>query len=270
MGRIETTLGRLGRLDALAAQDTPATRLDPRGKLVVTVAFVAAVASVGRLEVGRLAPLAIFPLVLVPLGDVPWRPLLYRLALAAPLALGVAAFEPLLDRAPALALGDVTVSRGAVAMAVVLAKFLISLGAALLLVATTGFDDVCAAMGRLGVPRVVVGQLSLTYRYLFVLGGEAARMVRAHDLRAPARRHPSFRSAGPLLGNLLVRAMARAERVHAAMRARGFDGRFPSRRPFRLRAVDGVFLGATLAALAVTRLVDVPALLGAALPGGLR
>ena len=233
MGRIETTLGRLGRLDALAAQDTPATRLDPRGKLVVTVAFVAAVASVGRLEVGRLAPLAIFPLVLVPLGDV-------------------------------------TVSRGAVAMAVVLAKFLLSLGAALLLVATTGFDDVCAAMGRLGVPRVVVGQLSLTYRYLFVLGGEAARMVRAHDLRAPARRHPSFRSAGPLLGNLLVRAMARAERVHAAMRARGFDGRFPSRRPFRLRAVDGVFLGATLAALAVTRLVDVPALLGAALPGGLR
>ena len=131
-------------------------------------------------------------------------------------------------------------------------------------------DDVCAALGRLGAPRVVVAQLSLTYRYLFVLGGEAARMVRAHDLRAPARRLPAFHTAGPLLGNLLVRAMARAERDHAAMRARGFDGRFPPRRPFRLRAADAAFVGASLLALAAARLVDLPALLGAALSGGPR
>ncbi|HUK62998.1 MAG TPA: hypothetical protein VLV15_06690, partial [Dongiaceae bacterium] len=59
--RIETALGRMGSLEELAARDTPAARLDARAKVAVTVAFVAVVASFGRLELGRLAPLATFP-----------------------------------------------------------------------------------------------------------------------------------------------------------------------------------------------------------------
>jgi len=270
MGGIENALHRLGSLDELARRDTPATRLDPRAKVVVTVAFVAVVVSFGRLDLARLAPLAALALVIVPLGDVPWRPLLFRLALASPFALGVAAFEPFLDRAPAIVLGGVAVSRGEVAFLVIFAKFALSLGAALLLVATTGFDAVCSALGRLGVPRVMVGQLSLTYRYLFVLGDEAGRMVRAHDLRAPGLRRPAVRTAGTLLGQLLVRAMARSERIHAAMLARGFAGRLPARRPWRLHRADVVFTCLTLSVLVTFRLVDIPDLVGAALGGALR
>jgi cobalt/nickel transport system permease protein len=270
MGRIEAALGRLGSLDELAARDTPAARLDARAKVAVTLAFVGVVASFGRLELGRLAPLAAFPLAFAALGDVPWRPLLVRLALASPLALGVAAFEPFLDRAPALALGPVTVSRGELALLVILAKFALSLGAALLLVATTGFDAICLALARLGVPRVLVAQLSLTYRYLFVLGEEAARLVRAHGLRAPGARRPTLRTAGTLLGQLLLRAMARAERIHSAMLARGFDGRLPMGRRWRFRRADLLFVCAALLILAAARALDVPGLVGASLSGALR
>ena len=270
MGRIEAALGRLGSLDELAARDTPATRLDPRAKVAVTLAFVAVVASFGRLELGRLAPLAALPLVFAALGDVPWKPLLVRLALASPFALGVALFEPFLDRAPALAVGRVTVSRGEVAFLTVLAKFALSLGAGLLLVATTRFDAICQTAAKLGAPRVVVAQLSLTYRYLFVLGDEAARMVRAHGLRAPDRPRPALRTAGTLLGQLLLRATARAERIHAAMRARGFDGRLPVRESWGFRRADAVFVSAALAFLLASRALDLPGLLGATLAGALR
>jgi len=268
--RIETALGGLGSLDELAARDTPAARLDPRAKVAVTVAFVAVVASFGRTELGRLAPLAAIPLALGALGDVPWRPVLVRLALASPLALGVAVFEPFLDRAPAVVLGGVTVSRGDVAFLVILAKFALSLGAALLLVATTRFDDVCQAAGRLGAPRVLVAQLSLTWRYLFVLGDEATRMLRAHALRSPGAPRPRLRTAGTLLGQLLVRATSRAERIHVAMRCRGFDGRLPARETWRFRRADAAFLGGAAAVLVAARALDVPALVGAALSGVLR
>jgi cobalt/nickel transport system permease protein len=270
MGRLESTFAHLGSLDDLARRDSPATRLDPRVKLAATLVFVVVVASFGRREVGRLAPLFAYPLALAALGDVPWRPVLIRLAMVSPFALGVAAFEPFLDRTPALVLGSVTVSGGVLALVTILTKFALSLAAALLLVATTGFDQVCEGLRRLAVPRALVSQLMLTYRYLFVLTGEAGRLLRAHSLRAPESHRPSARIAGILLGQLLLRALGRAERIHQAMRCRGFQGRLPIRRPWRLRGRDAAFLGATLLLLVVARTVDLSALIGTMVTGGVR
>ncbi len=257
-------------LGDLAARATPASRLDPRAKVLVTGAFVAVVASFGRHELLRLVPLTLFPLALAALGDVPVRPLLWRLLLASPFALGVAAFEPLLDRSPAVTLGGWSVSGGWLGFATILAQFGLSLSAALLLVATTGFDQVCVALRRVGVPRALVTQLLLTHRYLFVLGEEAGRALRARALRSPDRPRPTLREAGILLGQLLVRAMARAERIHVAMRCRGFDGDLPLARGWRLGAGDAAFALAAAALLVLARAVDVPAAVGALLPGGLR
>jgi len=259
MSPVESALAHLGALDDLAARDTPAARLDARVKALTTVAFVVVVASFGRGDALRLLPLAAWPIALGALGDVPWRPVVLRLALASPFALGVAAFEPLLDRAPALAVGSVTVSAGAVAFATILLKFALALSAALVLVATTGFDAVCAGLERLGTPRLLVAQLLLLYRYLFVLAEEAGRMVRAHALRSPDRPRPTARVAATLLGQLLVRTLARAERVHAAMRCRGFDGTMRLVRQTRLSRADLAFAAATALLLAGCRLVHVPA-----------
>jgi len=266
VGSLESALAHLGSFDDLARRDTPAVRLDPRSKVLATLAFVAVVASFGRTELGRLAPLAAFPLALAALGDVPARAILVRLAIASPFALGVAAFEPFLHRAPAAIVGPAVVSDGTLAFLTILAKFALTLGAALLLVATTGFDEVCRALRSLGAPRVLVTQLGLTYRYLFVLAEEAARLVRAHALRADGRR-PTSRVAGALIGQLLLRALARAERVHVAMRCRGFDGRFPERHRGGFGMRDLAFGAATLALLAVARAVDLPAWAGHLLAG---
>ena len=259
MSPVESALAHLGALDDLAARDTPAARLDARVKALATVAFVVVVASFGRGDALRLLPLAAWPIALGALGDVPWRPVVLRLALASPFALGVAAFEPLLDRAPALAVGGLTVSAGAVAFATILLKFALALSAALVLVATTGFDAVCAGLERLGTPRLLVAQLLLLYRYLFVLAEEAGRMVRAHALRSPDRPRPTARVVATLLGQLLVRTLARAERVHAAMRCRGFDGTMRLVRRTRLSRADLAFAAATALLLAGCRLVHLPA-----------
>ena len=259
MSPVESALAHLGALDDLAARDTPAARLDARVKALATVAFVVVVASFGRGDALRLLPLAAWPIALGALGDVPWRPVLLRLVLASPFALGVAAFEPLLDRAPALAVGGLTVSAGAVAFATILLKFALALSAALVLVATTGFDAVCAGLERLGTPRLLVAQLLLLYRYLFVLAEEAGRMVRAHALRSPDRPRPTARVVATLLGQLLVRTLARAERVHAAMRCRGFDGTMRLVRQTRLSRADLAFAAATALLLAGCRLVHLPA-----------
>ncbi len=125
----------------------------------------------------------------------------------------------------------------------------------------------CVALRRLGAPRVLATQLLLTFRYLFVLCEEAARVLRAHALRSPDRPRPTLHLGGALLGQLLVRSLSRAERVHAAMCCRGFDGELRLARPWRLSRADAGFVAATCLLLVASRVVDLPSAAGSALDG---
>ncbi|BAE53141.1 cobalt ECF transporter T component CbiQ [Paramagnetospirillum magneticum] len=86
------------------------------------------------------------------------------------------------------------------------------------------------ALGRLGVSERFVHLLLFTTRYLSVLEDEYRRLRLAMRARAfrPTTGPHCWRSVGYLFGMLMVRSLERAERIDAAMRCRGFTGRFPS------------------------------------------
>jgi len=266
MGLLDAALADLRSLDELAARDTPLARLDPRAKVITTLFFIVVVVSFERHAVAALLPLAIFPLVLAVLGDVPARPILRKLALAAPFALMVGLFNPWLDRAPIVVFGDTTLAAGWWSFASILLRFALTVGASLVLVAGTGMFALCAALARLGVPRVFTVQLLFLYRYAFVIGAEAARMTTARQLRCAGRR-AAIDSYGPLLGHLLLRTFDRARRIHLAMTARGFDGELRSLRTLRWQPRDTRFVLGWCSAFALLRTVDLPQWIGATLLG---
>ena len=101
-------------------------------------------------------------------------------------------------------------------------------------------------------------QLLLVYRYAFVLVDEAARMATARRLRAPDQPRPGLSVYTAMVGHLLVRAVDRAQRVHRAMIARGFDGEVLPTRALRWRAADTVFVVGWCAWFALVRGVDLP------------
>jgi cobalt/nickel transport system permease protein len=261
MSRIDAALRDLRSLDALAARDTPLTRLDPRAKVVTTLAFIVAVVSFDRYAVAALLPLAAFPVALAVLGEVPAAPLLRKLLLAAPFAVLVGLFNPLLDRVPMLGFGELTVTAGWVSFASILLRFALTVGAALVLVAGTGMHTLCVALARLGVPQVLTAQLLFLFRYAFVLGGEAARMATARDLRSGGRALV-LSAYGPLAGHLLLRAFERAQRIHWAMLARGFDGELRSLRTLRWATRDTIFVLGWCLFFLLVRLLDLPQALG--------
>jgi cobalt/nickel transport system permease protein len=267
MTGLAAALDDLRALDALAGRDTTLTRRDPRAKLVTTLLFIVTVVSFDRYRVAALLPLALFPTVLAAEGDVPPRMLLRLLALASPFALLVGVFNPLLDRAPMLTLAGVELSGGWVSFASIALRFALTVGAAIVLVAGTGVPALCAGLARLGVPRVFTVQLLFVYRYLFVLAGEAARLDTARRLRSGLRPRPELAVYASLLGQLLLRAFDRAERIHGAMLARGFDGEMPHADRWRWQARDSLFLLGWSAFFAAARSVDLPNAIGAWLAG---
>ena len=152
------------------------------------------------------------------IAGLPWRYLAMRLFWLAPFLLIVAAGVPL--------------SRGLEGGwnqgAQLLARSLISVTAMITVFATTPFGRLVAALQRLHVPQLFVSVLAFMYRYMFVLSDELAKMRRAKLARTF---YPSLwwdvRSMANFVGILFVRAFERAERVYAAMLARGWRGGVP-------------------------------------------
>lgn len=262
MSRIESGLYQLGRLDRLAAQDTSVHRLDPRAKVVTTLAFLVCVVSFRKYEVLPMLPFAIFPIALASEGNLPLWYLVRKLVVVAPFAIVVGVFNPLLDRAVIVQIGSFGLSGGWVSFASILVRFALTTSAALVLIATTSFNGVCMALERLGAPDVFATQLLFLYRYIFVLGEEAMSMTRARALRSFGRRGMGMRVYASMMGHLLLRTYDRAHRVYLAMLSRGFDGQIRVMRRLHLGRRDVVFTLGWCAAFGVFRVYNVPLLLG--------
>jgi cobalt/nickel transport system permease protein len=245
--------------------------LDARVKLVLTLAFLI---SLNLTPPGAWPAYVLFfsgVLAATVLAQVGIRYVWTRSLLALPFVL---AALPLVFTAPGPAwalsagdLGQVGVSQAGLERFTSIAfKSWISVQAAVLLSATTRFTDLAAALRALGAPRLLVAVTALMWRYLFLLVGEAQRMLRARESRSPSpegtnsrpalfgRRGMAWRArvAGGMAGSLFVRSLERSERVHAAMLARGYNGE-PMMRPLaRLSGADlaiisiGIFISSLL------------------------
>jgi cobalt/nickel transport system permease protein len=231
MVKIDQNLFDIGRLDTLAMGDSPLHRLDPRAKLITTLIFIITVVSYGKYELFALIPFFIFPMFQIASGGLPVAYLLRKVMIVAPFAVFIGMFNPVLDREILIRLGSLNISGGWVSYFSILVRFVLTVTAALSLIALTGFNTVCLALEKIGTPRPFVVQLLFLYRYIFVLADEAARLVRARSLRSFESKGMGFKPFVSMLGQLLLRTLDRAQRVHLAMRCRGFEGHIPILRP---------------------------------------
>lgn len=257
----------IGRLDELGRLDTPSHRLDARAKAVVTLAFIVVVMSFPRYELSALTPFLIYPVALLTVGRIPLRHILKKILVAAPFALIVGMFNPFLDREPVATLGPLMISGGWVSFASTMFRFVLTVGAALSLVACTGMHRLGAGLEQLGVPRVFVMQLLFLYRYLFVVADEVLKMRRGVELRSGGARSLRLRVYGSLVGHLLMRSMDRAERIYRAMVARGFDGEVRLMHSSSFHPADWLFIAGCLAFFLAARTWNLANGLGLLLTG---
>jgi cobalt/nickel transport system permease protein len=217
-------------LDRYSGGTSLVHRLDARLKLLLAtflaVLVIATPELVGVLFAERwavwffLGAEAWVVLVIYAVSGLPWRYLAWRLLALLPFLLVLALGVPLTRGF------DTGWNQGAQ----LLARSLMSLTLMITVVATTPFGRLLAALERLHVARVFISIVAFMYRYMFVFWDELEKMRRAKLARTF---YPSVwweaRSRGTFVGILFVRAFERAERVHAAMLARGWRGQVPTK-----------------------------------------
>ena len=262
MAKIASSFLDISYLDSLSCQKSPIHRLDPRAKVIATAFFIVSVVSFGKYEITGLIPFFLYPIVLIALGDLPLVYLLKKILLAAPFAVFIGMFNPLIDRAILMNLGPVGISGGWISFASIMLRFVLTVSAVLALIASTGFASICMSLEKMGAPNSFAVQLLFLYRYIFVLTDEASRMVRARALRAFEGKGMGFKVFTSMIGQLLLRALDRAQRIHLAMRCRGFDGEIRVFRQLTFGRHDGAFILGWFMLFVLMRLVDIPQWMG--------
>lgn len=236
-------------LDRWSRGSSPVHQFDSRAKLVALLAWLVALATANR-------SVPLFALELLPLliGALAWARIpvggaLARAAVVLPLAGTLAAVSWLGGEA----------ARG-VSLAI---KSYVSALAVVWVVSTTPLPALLGGLEALGAPHFLLEVAQFLYRYLFLLSEEVRRVGQAAAARSAslspwwgvlhAGWGERFRASAGALAVLFARSYVRAETIHRAMLARGFQGRLPTLAVSHFRAADAVFLVLSAAAPWVLR-----------------
>lgn len=197
-------------LDRYSRLDSRLHRLPAAGKMLVALAIVLAVALAPREAWIFFAIVGAVLLTLAAISRVPFGFLLRRLLILEPVILGVAILSLLQPN-------------GGLVFASIMTKSTLCLFTMILLANTTSFAAMLTVLRQAHFPSILVTTLALMYRYLFVLVEESERMKRARLSRTfSPKRGFEWRSLASVIGQLFVRSTERAERIYAAMCARGW------------------------------------------------
>jgi cobalt/nickel transport system permease protein len=249
-------------IDQYSGLDSFVHHLDPRTKLLCSLAFILAVVLTPQGTWKVYAVYLLILLVLIWLSRLPVKYILQRSLVIFPFVIMIAIFVPFFKQGQVAASWDIgswhiaITYEGLAVLVNVIVKSWLCILCLIVLSSSTKFEQLLHGMYRLRVPQVFVQITSFMYRYMFVLADQAMRMQMARDSRNYGlNRSNIFKTMGNMIGMLFIRSYERAERIYAAMLSRGYSGEIVVVNQLRFRLPDAYF------ALSLALLLICPAIL---------
>ena len=252
----------IAAVDAISGNDSVIHRLNTTVKLIVTVVFVCLTVSFGKYDITGALSMGIYIAAMYILADVPFTKGLKRVCLALPAAVLLCVGNMIFDRETAANIGGFTITGGIASAPVILLKIIYPVMAVYLLIAVSGMEKICASLRRLHVPDIIVTQILLTYRYIFLLLREAKTTFEAYSLRAPGQKGLHIKTWGTVGGQLLLRTIDRADAVYDSMLLRGYSDSIVFSKDERAKYADIAFLIICCATLSALRFSDIINVIG--------
>jgi len=236
-------------LEEFACGSSLIHRLDPRAKIAATVVFSVVVA-LNDSVVTSTAALA-FPLLLLAAARVSVLDVLRRLALVNTFVVCLWFILPFTSGKTVLySLGSLAVYAEGVHQALLITtKSNAIVLTVMALLGTSSVFSLVHALSHMGVPDKMVHLFFFCFRYIHVIHQEYQRLTKAMKIRGfkPRTDLHTYRAYAYLIGMLLVRSFDRSRRIVAAMRCRGFKGRFYILHDYRMKRHDYVIAASSLA-----------------------
>ncbi|MGB9926821.1 MAG: cobalt ECF transporter T component CbiQ [Methanosarcina sp.] len=250
-------------------KNSPIHRLDPRIKLLFTLAVIIYVVSLPRIHeknMLRLFAVEIYLLVLVLIAGLNLKYFTLRVLAILPFGLAIALIQPFLRPAfienytpyPLdLPFGLSITYEGLAFGSALIAKFLVCITAVILLSSTTRLRDMVSAADRMGIPREFTLLLSMMVRYLFLFWAVLKRIKVAQETRlfdiwnSKVPRKWIIKQIGNSISSIFIRSYEQGEKTYISMLCRGYGtGHDKAYYRTKIKNADIIFLLLSTASIA--------------------
>ncbi|KNZ40681.1 cobalt ECF transporter T component CbiQ [Acetobacterium bakii] len=262
MSTITDSMNTIHSLEELADGNTIIHRLHPLVKLITTLLYLVLVISFNQYDVTGLMVFAFYPVILMALGEIPYKPLLKRLLIALPFSFFAGISNIIFNQNLAFMVGGIPITYGLISFVSIMVKTVFTVMAVMILISTTSLPQISYQLLYIKVPKIIVEQIMLTYRYISVLLEQVSNMYTAYILRAPDAKGIKMKDMGIFVGQLLLKSFDRAENIYYAMKCRGYDGHYLYAKPDRIKKSDWIYLLVTCAILIVLRFFNLSQFIG--------
>lgn len=257
MSNLNKSLNEIKQLEKLSQGGSFIHSLNPLSKIIVTVFFLLTVASVGKYDVSMLVGFLFYPVVLIELSNIPKIMLFKRVAVTLPFCLFMGISNLILDKGIIFYVGQIKVTYGMLSCTSIIIKVILMVMSVYILVATTSMEDIFNSLRKIKIPKVIVVQLLLSYRYISVILNETINMYTAYSLRSGNAKGVKIGHMGTFLGQILLKSFNRAEEIYMAMKCRGFDGIYPVTCEKHMKLKDYIYVVFTCSIIIFIRVINI-------------
>jgi cobalt/nickel transport system permease protein len=227
-------------IEEFALGDSFVHKLDPRVKIISVLVFSIVVAL--NHWISAAAAAIIFPIVLIVAARINVGRVLSRLAVVNTFVLFLWFFLPFTFPGEVIySLGPLEIHREGLLYALLItmkSNAIVLMVIALL--GTSPIFNLVHALSHMGVPDKLVHIFFFCFRYVHVVHEEYHRLATAMKIRGfkPRSDIHTYRAYAYLVGMILVRSFDRSRRILAAMKCRGFSGRFYILHHYEMKRCD--------------------------------
>lgn len=214
MDDISKAIYAIRKIDELGDKDTVLYRIDSSIKIIVTLIYVIKVLSIKQFIISDAACIVLYPLIIFKLGKVPVKFILKKVLFVLPVIIGLSAINLIID----FSYSEIYFS------VLLLFKCTFALTGALLLIATTGINNLASGLKKLKIPDILIMQILMLHRYIILMLEECYKVKCAYELRTLGEKSMTIKDYGQIIGQMLLKTIDISEKVYEAMKLRGFDG----------------------------------------------
>lgn len=231
-------------MDDIGEKDSIIHKINPAIKICVTFIYVIEVVSLKNFNLRECIIIFAYPLILFLLGKVPPKVILKKTIVVLPVIIGISFINLLLD----CSYNQIMLSL------LLLFKCIFSVTGGLLLIVTTGMNNIAIGLRKLKVPQILTTQILMLYRYITLMIEYGYTIISAYKLRTLSERGMSMKDFGSIIGQMLLKSFDRSENVYHAMKLRGFEGEYYSSMKSSLQKNDFIYLCIWIFLFTVVRL----------------
>lgn len=214
MKDISKTIYDIRKIDELGDMNTKIHKIDSAIKIIVTIIYVIKILSIKQFTILNITCIVLYPLILFIIGKVQIKFILKKVIYVFPIILGLSAINLIID----FSYSEIYFS------VLLLFKCTFALVGALLLIVTTGINNLALGLKKLKIPNILIMQILMLHRYVILMMEECYKVKSAYELRTLGEKSMTMKDYVQIVGQMFLKTLDISENVYEAMKLRGFEG----------------------------------------------